>query len=170
MSTGERISFYRKKRNLTQKQLGLDVGFPARSADIRIAQYEKNIRIPKFAILERIADRLQVPSYALALPDTDAFGGVMNTLIALEDKYGLTIKKIGDQICLVPDESQNENAAVLSTLLEQWYEQKELLAEGKITPEEYDHWRVAYPIPGSAALATLTQHDDFSKLYPQPHK
>ena len=40
MAIGERIRFFRNKKGVTQKYLGQVVGFPERSADVRMAQYE----------------------------------------------------------------------------------------------------------------------------------
>ena len=40
MSPGKRIRSFRLKRGMTQRALGRAVGFPAETADIRIAQYE----------------------------------------------------------------------------------------------------------------------------------
>ena len=39
MAIGERIRFIRNLRGMTQKFLGLQVGFSERTADIRMAQY-----------------------------------------------------------------------------------------------------------------------------------
>ena len=43
MAIGERIHFFRIMRGMTQKYLGMLVGFPERSADVRLAQYETEI-------------------------------------------------------------------------------------------------------------------------------
>ena len=40
MTIGERIRKIRDFRNLTQKELGVELGFPESNAGIRIAQYE----------------------------------------------------------------------------------------------------------------------------------
>ena len=40
MAIGERINFFRNMRGMTQKYLGMQVGFPEKSADVRLAQYE----------------------------------------------------------------------------------------------------------------------------------
>lgn len=40
MAIGERIRFMRNLRGMTQRWLGQAVGFPAKTADIRMAQYE----------------------------------------------------------------------------------------------------------------------------------
>ena len=37
MAIGERIHFFRTLRGMTQKYLGMAVGFPERSADVRLA-------------------------------------------------------------------------------------------------------------------------------------
>ena len=39
MAIGERINFFRNMRGMTQKYLGMHVGFPEKSADVRLAQY-----------------------------------------------------------------------------------------------------------------------------------
>ena len=40
MAIGERIHFFRTLRGMTQKYLGMALGFPEKSADVRLAQYE----------------------------------------------------------------------------------------------------------------------------------
>ena len=47
MAIGERIRFFRILRGMTQKYLGMTVGFPEKSADVRLAQYENGSRSPK---------------------------------------------------------------------------------------------------------------------------
>ena len=39
MAIGERIHFFRLLRGMTQKYLGMSLGFPEKSADVRLAQY-----------------------------------------------------------------------------------------------------------------------------------
>lgn len=57
---GQKIKFVRKIRHITQKELGLLVGFSERNAGIRITQYEKGKRQPKEEVLRKIADTLGV--------------------------------------------------------------------------------------------------------------
>lgn len=47
MAIGERIHFFRTLRGMTQKYLGVRLGFDEKSADVRIAQYESGTRSPK---------------------------------------------------------------------------------------------------------------------------
>ena len=45
---------------MTQKELGLAIGFEEKGADNRIAQYETNYRVPKRELLDKIAEALRV--------------------------------------------------------------------------------------------------------------
>ena len=40
MAIGERIRWFRKRHGLTQRELGLKLGFTNKTADLRIRQYE----------------------------------------------------------------------------------------------------------------------------------
>ena len=44
MAIGERIRYIRNLRNMTQKWLGMAIGFDEKTADVRIAQYESGTR------------------------------------------------------------------------------------------------------------------------------
>lgn len=66
---GEKIKKIRIKNSLTQKQLGILVGFPQSNADIRIAQYESGIRVPKAELTEKIAKVLNVTTAELVVPE-----------------------------------------------------------------------------------------------------
>ena len=54
MATGERIKAARRKANLTQKELGKKLGISYQS----VAQWENNLRNPKYETLQRIAQVL----------------------------------------------------------------------------------------------------------------
>ena len=60
MAIGERIHFFRLLRGMTQKYLGTAVGFPERSADVRLAQYETGSRKPKADLTAALAQVLDV--------------------------------------------------------------------------------------------------------------
>ena len=93
MAIGERIRFFRNLRGMTQKYLGQVVGFPEKTADIRMAQYESGSRTPKAELTESLAGALGVSPLALSVPDIDSYLGLMHTLFTLEDRYGLTVDK-----------------------------------------------------------------------------
>ena len=123
MAIGERIHFFRNKCGMTQKQLGKLLGFPEKSADVRLAQYETGSRSPKADLTAALADALDVAPQALAVPDIDSYIGLMHTLFTLEDRYGLHVDEVDGEICLKVDVRKNRDAAELYQMLCAWREQ-----------------------------------------------
>lgn len=91
MSPGKRIRSFRLKRGMTQRALGMAVGFPAKTADIRIAQYESGTRTPKHGLFCALSQILEVPVSALEVPYIKSRDELELLLQALEDEYGLTV-------------------------------------------------------------------------------
>lgn len=145
MAIGERIHFFRNKCGMTQKQLGKLLGFPEKSADVRLAQYETGSRSPKADLTAALADALDVAPQALAVPDIDSYIGLMHTLFTLEDRYGLHVDEVDGEICLKVDVRKNKDATELHQMLCAWQEQATKLEAGEITKEDYDNWRYHYP-------------------------
>lgn len=145
MAIGERIRFFRNLRGMTQKYLGTVVGFPEKTADIRMAQYESGSRTPKADLTENLAGALGVSPLALSVPDIDSYLGLMHTLFTLEDRYGLTIVKTENGVSMYADPRKGKDAAELSEMLNAWAEQSEKYHNGDINRDEYDKWRYNYP-------------------------
>ena len=145
MAIGERIHFFRLLRGMTQKYLGTIVGFPERSADVRLAQYETGTRKPKAELTAALAQALDVSPHALDVPDIDSYVGLMHTLFTLEDLYGLTVSEADEGICLKVDTSKGKEAHELLKMLYTWKEQADKLSSGEISKDEYDTWRYHYP-------------------------
>ena len=139
MAIGERIKYIRNLKNFTQKYLGQLIGFPEKTADIRIAQYESGTRTPKADITKELAKALEVSPLALDVPDIDTELGLIHTLFALEDLYGLQPEENDGEIKL-----SISNESVLRTV-KAWTEQNAKLKAGEITKEEYNKWRYNYP-------------------------
>ena len=131
MAIGERIHFFRILRGMTQKYLGTIVGFPERSADVRLAQYETGTRKPKAELTAALAQALDVSPHALDVPDIDSYIGLMHTLFTLEDLYGLTVSESDEDICLKVDTSKDKDAHELWKMLYAWKEQADKLSSGK---------------------------------------
>ena len=83
MAIGERIRFIRNLRGMTQKFLGLQVGFSERTADIRMAQYESGSRIPKADLVALLANALDVSTEALNVPNIDSYAGLIAHIICV---------------------------------------------------------------------------------------
>ena len=145
MAIGERIRFFRNLRGMTQKYLGTVVGFPEKTADIRMAQYESGSRTPKADLTENLAGVLGVSPLALSVPDIDSYLGLMHTLFTLEDRYGLTVEKGENGVSMRVDSRKGKDAAELSEMLNAWAEQAEKYHNGDISREDYDKWRYNYP-------------------------
>ena len=145
MAIGERIRFFRNLRGMTQKYLGTVVGFPEKTADIRMAQYESGSRTPKSELTENLAGVLGVSPLALSVPDIDSYLGLMHTLFTLEDRYGLTVEKGENGVSMRVDPRKGKDAAELSEMINAWAEQAEKYRKGDISRDEYDKWRYNYP-------------------------
>lgn len=128
MAIGERIHFFRLLRGMTQKYLGTAVGFPERSADVRLAQYETGSRKPKADLTAALAQVLEVSPQALDVPDIDSYIGLMHTLFTLEDIYGLTVSEADGEVCLKVNKDKGKDAAELSKMLCAWKEQADKLS------------------------------------------
>ena len=145
MAIGERIHFFRLLRGMTQKYLGMSLGFPEKSADVRLAQYETGSRTPKADLTAALATVLDVSPHALSVPDIDSYVGLMHTLFTLEDNYGLKVTEQDGELALQVDWRKNKDAARLHEMLWTWREQTAKLEAGEISQEEYDSWRYHYP-------------------------
>ena len=145
MAIGERIRYFRNKRGMTQKQLGILAGFPEKSADVRLAQYEAGTRTPKAELTATLANLLEVSPLALSVPDIDSYLGLMHTLFTLEDLYGLTITNDAGEMTMRVNPRAGKDAARLHEMLCTWAEQSDKLRTGVITKNDYDSWRDNYP-------------------------
>ena len=145
MAIGKRIRFFRNRKGMTQKQLGEILGFLGKTSDVRMAQYETEARTPKHDLVKEMANLFDVSTHALTVPDIDTYIGLMHTLFALEDMYGLKIGKIDGELCLRLDKSDYSNYTSMFNMLHAWQEQAAKLEQGEITKEEYDQWRYKYP-------------------------
>ena len=65
---GRKLKHLRLKNHLTQKELGIAVGFPDSCADVRIAQYESDVRTPKTDLMKLFASTLGVPIELFTVP------------------------------------------------------------------------------------------------------
>lgn len=145
MAIGERIHFLRNLRGMTQKWLGMAVGFDEKTADVRMAQYESGTRTPKENLVGTIASALEVSPQALSVPNIDSYVGLMHTLFAIEDLYGVKIGEIDGEICLRLDKSKGMTYLSMFDMFSAWQREADKLTKGEITKEQYDAWRYTYP-------------------------
>lgn len=145
MSIGSRIRFIRLKRGYTQKELGIKLGFKESTAEVRIAQYETGARIPRDALLYRIAVALHVGVDTL-ITQTSTAAGLLQFLFSLEDEQGLKITQQNNRTVLYFDhDCKSDFGLLMQQLTDLWAEKANLLRSGKISQEEYDNWRYTFP-------------------------
>jgi transcriptional regulator with XRE-family HTH domain len=145
MAIGNNIKRIRNLKSMTQKELGLAIGFDIKTADIRIAQYESGTRTPKKNVVDKMAHVLNISPLALTTPDIDTYLGLMHTLFTLEDLYGLKINEVNGEVCLHLDKSEDNTCEEMLKMLTAWQQQSAMLESGEITKEEYDKWRYSFP-------------------------
>lgn len=101
MAIGQRIKFFRNRKGMTQKQLGEQLGFKGKTSDVRMAQYESEARVPKIDLVKQMSQIFDVNTHALTVPDIDTHIGLMHTLFALKDMYGLKVRNVDGQPHLI---------------------------------------------------------------------
>ena len=147
MAVGDRIKRVRNLRGMTQKELGLAVGFDNKTADIRIAQYESGTRTPKEDMLQKIATILDVNYRTLYEPTLYAAEDVMYTLFELDEHYpSMEIYDIPDDI--TPSTTHRTvgfGTRLLDEFLAEWQQRKKDLADGIISKAEYMEWKINWP-------------------------
>ena len=145
MTIGDIIKRMREIRGMTQQDLGERVGFPARNAATRIAQYEMNYRMPKKDMSEKLATALGISPFALSEPSFEAYYSLFQALIRLEDMYGAEIRIVDGQP-LIAFSAKTQDQKTINDFLANWGKKKLSYSAGEISKIEYDEWRYSYPI------------------------
>ena len=146
MAVGDRIKRVRNMRGLTQKELGIALGFDENTADVRIAQYESGTRTPKEDALKKVAEILDVNYRALYEPTLYAAEDVMYTLFELDEHYGIRIlDAVEEEGYSKKVPSVNFNSNILDSFMKEWQQRKKDLADGVISKAEYAEWKVNWP-------------------------
>ncbi len=82
---GRKLKHLRQKNHLTQKELGIAMGFPETCADVRIAQYESDVRTPKEDLLKLFASTLGVPRKKIKKEQTHYQQALKNLLVQIKE-------------------------------------------------------------------------------------
>ena len=100
----------------TLKELGAMCGFSLSIADVRIAQYEKNKKIPREKILKAMCNALGVGEGALVHADMLSYQEMFYALFDMEDFHGLHPVKKEDGYFL-----RFGSDSIINDFLEEWY-------------------------------------------------
>ena len=137
---------------MTQKELGLAIGFSGATADSRIRKYERDVMAPKQDIRARLAEVLDVDISALSENDIRNEEDIMQTLFIFEEMYGMEIDRDDDKTTLIFD-NNDKDLAKLTSYLYTWYRQKKSLGELENLDEKaahdalehYNQWKARFP-------------------------
>lgn len=144
MTLGDRIRFFRRKTGMTQRELGMAMGFSPLTAEVRVSQYENGSRKPKPGALAVLASIFRVAPAAMEIPDIEDRAKLMQTLFAMEDCYALKPIRIYGETFLCVDTLDPFRVDQLNGMLDAWQQQLARMERNEITQEEYDHWRYNY--------------------------
>lgn len=143
MSSGYLFRKFREIRGLTQKSLGEKVNLD----DVRIRQYELDIRSPKDDVLNDISEALDVnPEYFKDPEYPYEFEEVIRLLFKLEDSIPIGIRKV--DINGTPVHSLvflGHNILKIDKTFEAWAEMQFKFMDNEITWEEYEDWKANWP-------------------------
>lgn len=114
---------FRKHRELTQKELGLYLGFSENTADIRIAQYELDKRTPRPELINKIAPILDVTPDSILSPIRNTGMEIMQFLFWMEE---------------LPQIKQSDK------LMKAWIGKKKEYADGLITHDQSLDWKLKF--------------------------
>ena len=123
MTIGQRIKRIRQHRGMTQKYLGMMMGFPESAADVRIAQYERGSRVPKPAVINRLAAVLGASPVVFSPTVCLSRDDMMQSIFWMEE-----LKGGGD----------------IYDCIKEWEAMKTKYDAGEISAEEYFEWKLTY--------------------------
>lgn len=109
---------------MTQRELGIRLGYKENGADVRIAQYEADHRRPKEETLYQIAEILEVSPFHFIRLEEGSPEEVIRSLLWLEEEK--------------PDLIQHLKIGIA---VWEWLSKKEAVRMGIMTEEEYQEWK-----------------------------
>lgn len=121
------------------------MGFPQKSTNIRMAQYESGSRTPKEDLVKALAGVLEVSPLTLRIPEIDSELGFIHTLFVIEDLHSVRVEKSENEVHIVFDGNKPNVDRSVFRMLAVWAEQAEKYRSGEISKEQYDEWRHHYP-------------------------
>lgn len=171
MILGERIKRIRTFRGLTQRELGLKLGYEERNADVRVAQYESGYRVPKKDTLMEIARILNVNYINFIIEAPGCAEDILQTFFWLDEDNRNTfhlfqlVRNTG-KCNSFDDKSVRYNDTdewpahapvamwigygLVNEFLREWCLRKEQLKSGEISEDEYFEWKINWPASSSS--------------------
>lgn len=138
MKLGNKIRKYRVLNDMSQKELGMKVGFSAATADSRMRKYESGAMAPKADIRSKIVEALDIDPEAISDIEISSFADIMYVLFELEEKYGLKIEKKDGKTSIVFDDSDKDLETLIS-FLTAWKDKKDAISSDSDEEKRHDY-------------------------------
>lgn len=166
MELGDKIKRIRTFRGLTQRELGLRLGYGTSNADVRIAQYESGYRVPKKETLLELAKVLEVNPINFITYVSGSAEDIMQSFFWLEEAnpgfinlFQLTRNSgkcnASEDTAVRYNDSDLWHAHApmgmwfdngrINGFMQDWYGMKKMLKNGEVTEEDYFEWKVRWP-------------------------
>jgi len=138
MKLGNKIRKYRILNDMSQKELGMKVGFSAATADSRMRKYESDAMAPKADIRSKIAEALNIDLEAISDVEISSFADIMYVLFELEEQFGLKIEKKDGKTSIAFDDSDKDMETLIS-FLTAWKDKKDAASSGVDEEKQHDY-------------------------------
>jgi len=167
-----KLKAIREFRGLTQKALGVQMGFDEKTADARIRHYEMGKITPKMQGMEKLVEILRVNIINFTVDESGSFEHIMQMFFWFDEIRPNTFNPI--QLEKIPrkkdgkiNPEHNEGDAVkyndsdywpshapmaiwlndstLNQFVREWMHRKQELSAGEITRAEYFEWKLNWP-------------------------
>lgn len=166
MVLGERIKKIRIFRGMTQRELGLKLGYEERNADVRVAQYESGYRVPKRDTLMEMAKILNVNYLHFVGSTPGCAEDIMLTFFWLDEdnrnmfhlfhlvrtpgKYNTSYDMSAyyydnDDWSLQAPVGMWIDYGLVNEFMREWCLRKQQLKNGEISENEYFEWKINWP-------------------------
>lgn len=142
MKLGNKIKKYRRLNKLSQKELGLMLGFSSTTADSRIRKYESGAMAPKADIRSKLAEALNIDIEAISDIEISTFADIMYVLFELEEKCGLSIEKKDGKTSIVLDDT-NSDIEQLVSFITAWKDKRDSIKNetDEAALHDYEIWK-----------------------------
>lgn len=148
MNLGNKIKRVRTFRGMTQRELGMKLGYKEHSADVRVAQYESGYRVPKNSTLVQMAEILNINPIHFMGVDSGCAEDLILMFIWFDEDNRNTFQLFQ----LSPDQCGISYDSVgiwidydsVNNFMHEWCMKKIQLKTMQISEDEYFEWKINY--------------------------
>jgi len=147
---------------MTQKELGIKLGFDEKNADIRISQYESDYGVPKDDMVRKMSEILNVNYNALKDYNFDNPTDILESFLGFDTEFPLELGLFefkpnkdldGKAIIEYPATDNQFNPIAITFALneyrqpiKEWKDKKRAYTSGEISKEDYIEWKLQWHI------------------------